>query len=75
MKDSSDNLFHLDICTDCKNTGRKAVKRKTISIKVIDYIVCPKCKNYEAFYKSSEKPLNESGEVIQVNFPQRPEEI
>lgn len=67
MMMNSDNLHELPICKSCRNTGRKAVRRKAISIMVIDYIVCPECKNYEAFYKTTEK-MKEKVEAIIFNM-------
>jgi len=66
------NLYSLNICTACKNTGRKAIKRKAITITVIDYIVCPICKNYEAFYKTTEKMKDKKDcEVITLMNPDK----
>jgi hypothetical protein len=58
------NIFPLPVCKACKNTGRKAVKRKTLNISVVDYIVCPVCKDYEAFYKTNEKMINKEDGVL-----------
>jgi hypothetical protein len=65
------NVHELPICKSCRNTGRKSVKRKAINISVIDYIVCPECKNYEAFYKTTEKMKDKKdGIVINLNGQQ-----
>ena len=70
VKMMTSNLHFLPICETCRNTGRKAVRRKAINITVVDYIVCPECKNYEAFYKSTEKMKDKKeGELIIISFP------
>lgn len=63
----SSNIHELPICKSCRNTGRKAVRRKAMSIMVVDYIVCPECKNYEAFYKTTEK-MKEKIDAIILNL-------
>lgn len=61
------NVIKLPVCS-CKNTGVKAVKRKSIGLHIVDYVLCPFCKDWEAYYRTLEKMKDKDkrAEVIKL---------